>query len=114
MGCVWFVVKECDEGEEFKKGGGNHVFEFLPGDAVKLVCEVEEDGGASGEGLFLLWAVHIFLNSELHSFNNEVRAIGDANRKVEGKEVSSKFVAKCAGYVGADETAYGGGNAKGA
>jgi hypothetical protein len=100
---VRFVIKECDEGEEFGKGGGNHVLEFFSSNTVELIREVKEDGGASGEGLFLLWAVDIFFNSKLHSFNDEIRAIGNANGKVEGKEVGSKFVAKRAGYVSADD-----------
>ena len=103
MDSVRFVIKECDEGEEFGKGGGNHVLEFFSSNTVELIREVKEDGGASGEGLFLLWAVDIFFNSKLHSFNDEIRAIGNANGKVEGKEVGSKFVAKRAGYVSADD-----------
>ena len=108
-----FVIKECDDGEEFGKGGGNHVLEFFPRDTVELIREVEEDGGASGEGLLLLWAVDMFFNSKLHSFNDEVRAIGNANGKVEGEEVGSKFVVKRTGHVSADETAYCGRNAQG-
>ena len=113
MDSVRFVIKECDEGEEFGKEGGNHVLEFFPRDTVELIREVEEDGGASGEGLFLLWAVDIFLNSKLHSCNDKVRAIGNANGKVEREEMGSKFVAKRAGHVSADETAYCGWNAQG-
>ncbi len=52
MDSVRFIIKECDEGEKFGKGGGNHVLEFFPRDTVELIREVEEDGGASGEGLF--------------------------------------------------------------
>ena len=103
MDSVRFIIKECDEGEKFGKGGGNHVLEFFSSNTVELIREVKEDGGASGEGLFLLWAVDIFFNSKLHSFNDEIRAIGNANGKVEGKEVGSKFVAKRAGYVSADD-----------
>ena len=66
-----------------------------------------------GRACFLLWAVDIFFNSKLHSFYDKVRAIGNANGKVEGKEVGSKFVAKRAGHVSADETAYCGRNAQG-
>ena len=113
MDSVWFVIEECDEGEEFGEGCGNHVLEFFSRDTVELIREVEEDGGAGGEGLFLLWAVDIFLNSKLHSFNDEVRAIGNANGKVEGEEVGSKFVVKRTGHVSADETAYCGRNAQG-
>jgi hypothetical protein len=110
---VRFVIKECDKGEEFWKGGGNHILEFFPRDTVELIHEVKEDGGVSGEGLFLLWAVDIFFNSKLHSFNDEVRAIENANGKVEGEEVGSKFVAKRTGHVSADEMAYCGPNAQG-
>ena len=83
VNCVRFVIEECDEGEEFGEGGGNYVLEFFSGHAVKLIREVEKDGSTCGEGLLLLRAVNILFNGKLHSFNNEVRSIGDANSKVE-------------------------------
>ena len=110
-GCV--LVEECSEGENFGEGCGDNVEKFFAGDTVELVGQVKEDGSTGGEGIGLLGGVDEFFDGELHCFDNEVAAVRDADRVVEGEEVGGKLVAESVGDVTRDETADGGRNAKG-
>ena len=48
-----------------------------------MVGEVEEDGGSGGEGIALLGVVDVFLDGELHSFNDKIAAVRNADCVVE-------------------------------
>ena len=80
---IRFVVKECNQWEEFGEGSCNNILEFFAGDAVELVGEVKENGSTSRERLGALWEINIFLDSKLHCFDNEVCAIRDTDSKIE-------------------------------
>ena len=84
MNGVWFVIEKCDKWEEFGEGGGDDVFEFFSGNAVKLIREVEKDGSMCGKGVALLGAVDVPFNGKLHGFHNQVGSIGNTDsNKVE-------------------------------
>ena len=89
------------------------MLEFFTGDAIELVCQVEEDRSSCGEGVGALRVIDKLLDGQLHGFDYEVRAVGNPNGKVEGGEVGSKFVAKRTGHVSADEMVYCGWDAQG-
>ena len=88
------------------------MLEFFTGDAIELVCQVEEDRSSCGEGVGALRVIDKLLDGQLHGFDYEVRAVGNPNGKVIWEEVCGKFIAKCACDVGRDE-ASGSGDAQG-
>jgi len=79
-----------------------------------LVGEIKKNGGTSGERLGTLWEVDVFLDSKLHSFDNEVCAIRNTDSKIERKEVCGELVAKGMGNMGRDDASDGSGDAQGA
>ena len=110
---VRFIVEECNKREEFGEGCSYHVLEFLTGDAIELVCQVEEDRSLCGEGVGVLRVIDKLLDGQLHVFDYKVRAVGKPNGKVIGEEMCGKFIAKRACDVGRDEALDGSGDAQG-
>jgi len=110
---VRFIVEKCDKGGEFREGCSYHVLEFFTGDAIELVCQVEEDRSSCGEGVGAFRLIDKLLDGQLHGFDYEVRAVGNPNGKVIWEEVCGKFIVKCACDVGHDEASDGSGDAQG-
>ena len=72
MDNVWFVVEECYKGEDLGEGCGNDFLEFFTGDAIGLVCQVEEDSSSCGEGVGALRVIDKLFDGELHCFDHKV------------------------------------------
>ncbi len=78
-------VEKSREREEFGEVEADDIEKLLARDRVELVCQVEEDRCSSGEKVLLLSGVNIFLHRQLYRFDDEVRAVRNADSEVVGK-----------------------------
>ena len=86
--------KESEEGEKFWVAPRNNRKKRFPRDQIEHVLEIHKERRTRRCHASRLRHLDISVYCQLHGFNNEVHTAAHSHRKVVGKEVPSKAVAK--------------------
>ena len=66
---------------------GDNVKKFLSGDAIELVCQIEEDCRTRRSFSVVLWCRDVFFDGKLHRLDDEGQSVGYSDSVMEGEEV---------------------------